>query len=61
MTKKITLYDCIRIVLQQSHIFATQKFLTHITYIVYTGINHVTAMLLVVWARFGFTVGLADK
>lgn len=46
--------------LQQNHIFATLVSSTR-THIVYTGINHVTAILLVVWARFGFTVGLADN
>lgn len=30
-------------------------------YIVYTGISHVTAILLVVWARFGFTVELVES
>lgn len=55
------LYGCIIIVLQLNHIFATlvSSTRTH-THIVYTGINHVTTILLVVWARFGFTVGLAE-
>lgn len=30
-------------------------------HVVYTGINHVTALLLAVWARFDFRVGRADS
>lgn len=61
MTKK-HLYNYMIIVLQQNqileHSFLAQE---HITYIVYTGIHHVTALLLVLWARFGFPVGQSDN
>lgn len=30
-------------------------------HVVYAGINHVMAILLAVWARFDFTVGLEDN
>lgn len=56
MTKKKKKRILCYILLQ--HYFLAQERIMHI---VYTGISHVTAMLLVVWARFGFTVGLADN